>query len=310
MTEPSIIANQLSKWYGEVRGVIGINLEVKPGITGLVGPNGAGKTTLLNLMCGLLIPSQGAVKILGEPAFTGTNYRRFLGVVTQKEAVYPFMTVLDFVTMLAQLHGFSFTEAQQRAKQAICQVQLEHKTHQKIYALSKGMRQCLKLAQAIAHDPKILLLDELFTGCDPLVKHQLKQLLLDMASRGTTILLSSHNLKEMESLTDEVVIIHCGKVAAQGKISQLQQQFKHNEHKVLIEGKDLRPFAQQLFQFPDIVSVELRSNDRLTIETNDAEAFYQRLPEIVVKGNFWIEKVQSLDQDLQALFRYLVQGIA
>lgn len=308
MSEATIITKQLSKWYGEVRGVIGISLEIKPGIIGLVGPNGAGKTTLLNLMCGLLAPSQGSVEILGEPAFTGTHYRRFLGVVTQKEAIYPFMTVLDFITMMTRLHGFSLSESRTRAEKAIEEVLLGHKMHQKIYSLSKGMRQCLKLAQAIAHDPKILLLDELFTGCDPLVKHQLKQLLLEMANRQATILLSSHNLKEMELLTNEVVIIHCGKVAAQGKIADLQQQLKHNEHRVLIEGKELRQFAKKLFEFPDIVSLELRDEKHLTVETIDTTAFYQRLPELVVQGNFWIDRVQSLDQDLQSLFRYLVEG--
>ncbi len=310
MESAEIRAENLSKWYGEIRGVSGINLDIHSGIVGLIGPNGAGKTTFLNLCCGLLEPSQGKITILGEPAFTGTRFRRQLGVVSQKDAVYPFMTVLEFVTVLTELHGFSKREAKERAVKAIERVQLGHKLHQRIEVLSKGMRQCLKLAQAIAHDPKILLLDELLTGCDPLVKYQIKTLLLEMVQHGATILLSSHNLKEMEALTQEVVIIHCGKIAAAGKIGELQQKLKHHEHKVLVQGTELRKLAQILLQHPEITGIEFKDNERsMMVQTMDPAMFYHKFTAILGTGEFRIEKILSQDQDLTSLFHYLVGEI-
>mgnify|MGYP006290625205 CR=1 FL=1 len=306
MKESPIIIENLSKWYGDVRGISGINLEIDKGITGLVGPNASGKTTLLNLICGLLIPSYGKVKIFGEEAFTGTNFKQHLGVAGQKESLYPFMTVLEFVTKFTQLQGFLKHDARKRAQKAIEQVRLTKKIDKKIYTLSKGMRQCLKIAQAIAHDPKILLLDEILNGCDPLVKHYIKNLLIEMEEKNTLILLSSHNLKEMESLTEKVAVIDRGKLVAHGKINELQEFLEKDNHWVSIEGSNIRKLGQILLSYPDVVEIKFVTEDSLQVKTKDPIKFYKRFPSIICsKEHFDIKKIVPTNQNLQALFQNL-----
>jgi len=310
MKQANIRTKSLSKWYGDVRGVSGINLEIEKGIIGLVGPNSAGKSTLINLICGLLAPSQGNVEILGEQAFGGIHFRRHVGVASQKESIYPFMTVLEFVTSLTQLHGFCKKEAKQLAISAIEKVQISHKLHQKAKTLSKGMRQSLKLAQAIAHHPKILLLDEILTGCDPLVKHHIKKLLREMAHEGATILLTSHNLKEIELLTDHVIILDRGKVVAHGTIEALQQRLKKENHSLRIHGRELRSLARKLLEHSETLEIRLtRSEQELFVTTTNAEMLYSYLTEIIVCNNYWVEKIIPVDHNLESLFRQLVGGI-
>lgn len=302
-----IVTKNLSKWYGDVRGVSGIHLEIGSGIIGLVGPNAAGKTTLLHLIAGLLKPSQGSLSILGENAFTGTHFRRQLGFAPQKEALYPFMTVFEFVTTLTELHGFSQKEAREKALVAIEKVRLTHKREARLDTLSKGMKQCAKLAQAIAHDPKILLLDETLMGCDPLVKFYLKNLLKEMAGKGVTVILASHNLKEMELLTEQVIILDRGKVVAYGKVDELQKYMKSQQHKLLISGRGLRALARDLVSYDDVVDIEIAENS-LVVNTVHSEEFYKRLPRLVCEGNYEVEKVVPINQNLEALFRFLIGG--
>lgn len=311
MTEKVILeAKNLSKWYGDVRGILGVNLEIPKGITGLVGSNAAGKTTLLHLIAGLLKPSQGEVLVLGENSFSGTHFRRHLGLCPQKEALYQNITVFEFVSILTELHGFSSREARQKAIQAIEKVRISHKLNQKIETLSKGMRQCVKLAQAIAHDPEILLLDEVLTGCDPLVKHHLKELFKEMESQGATILITSHNLKEMEALTDQVVILDRGKMVAHGKIAELQKQAKKQENRVSIEGENLRSLACTLLSFQDVTGIEIQEDDRnILVSTKDFESFSLRLPRLLTEKDYRIKKIMPVTQNLESLFRFLVGGV-
>ncbi|NUM35143.1 MAG: ABC transporter ATP-binding protein [Candidatus Brocadiae bacterium] len=308
MTEQAVIVTKnLSKWYGDVRGILGVSLEIPKGITGLVGSNAAGKTTLLHLISGLLKPSQGEVQVLGESAFDGTHFRRQLGLCPQKEALYQHTTVLEFVSILTELHGFSPKEAKKKAQEAIEKVRLSHKIHQKIETLSKGMRQCVKLAQAIAHKPGILLLDEVLTGCDPLVKHHLKALFHEMAQEGATILITSHNLKELEELTDKIVVLDRGKMIAHGKISELQKQSKKQKNQISIEGENLRSLACDLLSYNDITGIEIQEKGIL-VHTQDFEAFSLRLPGLFSEKDYKIKKIMPVTQNLESLFRFLVGG--
>lgn len=307
MSVPVVAADHLSKWYGQVIGLNDVSVEVGPGITGLLGPNGAGKSTLLKLITGQLKPSKGGVAVLGEPVWDNPPLFFRLGVCPEQDAFYERMTGLEWVTALVRLNGLSEAEAAGAARAALETVDLLGAADRKIGAYSKGMRQRVKLAQAVAHDPELLVLDEPLAGMDPIARRKVIRLIKDRAARGGSVLVSSHVLHEIEEMTATILLMHNGRILAEGNIHTIRGLIDEHPHKVRIRAADPRGLARGLIAHDDVSSVQFEE-DAVMLETRRPDAFYGRLTEAAATGALGeIHEVSSPDDNLQAVFDYLVK---
>lgn len=302
-----IRATRLSKWYGQVSGLNDVTVEVPPGITALLGPNGAGKSTFMKLVTGQLRPSQGEVEVLGEPVWGNPGVFARMGFCPEQDAFYERMTGLDWVTALVRLHGFDQAAAGRAARAALAIVDLEEVAGRAIGGYSKGMRQRVKLAQAIAHDPDLLVLDEPLTGMDPLVRRRMIRLIRTWAQGGRSVLVSSHVLHEVEALTSTMLLIDHGRIVAEGNVHQIRDLIDGHPHTVRVGGADPRGLARHLLAADDVVSVRVEAAAVL-VETVRPDAFYTRLTQLAASADAGsIDEVSSPDDTLQAVFRYLVK---
>jgi len=304
---PVIHAQQLSKWYGQVIGINDVTVSVPPGITGLLGPNGAGKSTFMKLITGQLRPSKGSVSVLGEPIW-GTPQLYFrIGFCPEQDAFYERMTGAEWVAALARLNGLGEPEAARAARRALEQVDLLDAAGKKIGAYSKGMRQRVKLAQAIVHDPELLILDEPLAGMDPLARRRTIRLIKDWARAGKSIIVSSHILHEIEVMTSNILLIHNGRILAEGNIHQIRDLIDEHPHMVHIRAADPRALARYLLDSEDVLSLQLEPG-ALVVQTATPDAFYRRLTELAASGELGaVEEVTSPDDNLAAVFQYLVK---
>lgn len=303
-----IEAENLSKWYGQVIGVNDINLTLQSGVTGLLGPNGAGKTTLLKLMVGQLKPSKGNLTIFGEPVWNNPNLNRRIGFCPEQDAFYDRMNGLQFVTSLAMLSGYSKNEAKDKALEAISLVDLLDDKDKKISAYSKGMRQRIKLSQSLVHNPDVLFLDEPLGGVDPIGRRKITMLIKELGEKGKTVIISSHILYEIESMTDNVLLINNGKILAEGNVHEIRELIDEHPHNIYISCDKPRSLASILVNFEDVASVKLNAeNGGIIIETVKPDDFYSRLPHIVLENDIKVEDLHSSDDNLQAVFKYLVE---
>ena len=309
MTNLNLVQTEnLSKWYGQVIGVNDITVTIKAGVTGLLGPNEAGKSTLLKLMTGQLKPTRGTLTVLGEPVWNNPNLNRRVGYCPDQDAFYEFMTGFELVRFLAILHGYSREEAEAHTMKAIETVDLVEEKDKQIGAYSKGMRQRIKLAQALVHSPDLLFLDEPLTGMDPIGRRQVIRLIRDLAESGMSVIVSSHTLHEIESMTSTILLIHHGRILAEGNISHIRELIDEHPHNVYVRCDNPRLLALICVGFEDVASVKFDSlDDGMLIETHKPDDFYSRLPEIVIENNIQIEKLYSPDDNLQAVFKYLVE---
>lgn len=302
-----IEAINLSKWYGQVMGVNDVTLKIGKGITGLLGPNGAGKSTLLKLMVGMLKPSKGEIKVFGEDIWNNTDIKRIIGYCSDKDAFYENMTGLQFVASLMQLNGYSKQEADQRALEAIQTVNMLDFKDRKIASYSMGMRQRIKLAQSIVHDPDLLFLDEPLNGMDPIGRHASIALIKELGAKGKSIIVSSHILYEVEAMTDNVILIDNGRILAEGNIHEIRELIDEHPHNVYIKSDKERLLASILMAYDDVISIKMEPEDSaMIIETNKPDSFYARLPKIILENGIKIEKLYSPDDNLEAVFKYLV----
>ena len=298
----------LSKWYGQVSGLNDVTVTVPPGITGLLGPNGAGKSTFMKLITGQLKPSQGTVRVLGEPIWGNAVMYTRVGFCPEQDAFYERMTGLEWVSALVRLNGLSATAAEEASRRALEAVDLLEAADKKIGAYSKGMRQRVKLAQAIACDPELLILDEPLNGMDPVMRRRTIALIKSWARAGRSVLVSSHVLHEVEALTSNILVINNGRIVAEGNVHQIRELIDEHPHTVVIRVEEPRALARELIAEEGIVSVRLASAT-LTVETDRPDAFYTRLTEMAARRTAGaIEEVTSPDDTLQAVFRYLVKG--
>ncbi len=303
-----IEAVDLSKWYGEVIGVNKISVIIRPGITGLLGPNGAGKTTLLNLIAGQLKPSQGEVKIRGRRPWSNPSVFRSVGYCPDIDSFYRGMTGFEFLSAMLRLSGFLPKAARRRVKAALGTVGLLEQASKRIGAYSKGMRQRLKVAQAIAHDPEIMLLDEPLSGMDPLARKQIIDLIRKFAEEGKTVVVSSHILHEIEAMTNNIVVMNNGKILAEGNVHEVRELLDKYPRKVHITCDKPRYLSAKLLEFQDVVSVRFEGKDQgLLVETVSPNAFFTRLPELVLSNNVEVESLTSPDDTVEAVFKYLVE---
>ena len=302
-----VATEHLSKWYGQVSGLNDVSVKVPPGITGLLGPNGAGKSTFMKLITGQLKPSKGTVHLLGEPVWGNPAVYSRVGFCPEQDSFYDRMTGLEWVTALVRLNGLDETAATAAAKRALEAVDLLDASAKKIGAYSKGMRQRVKMAQALAHDPELLILDEPLTGMDPLMRRRSIRLIKDWARAGKSILVSSHILHEVESMTSNILLINNGRIVAEGNVHQIRDLIDTHPHTVFIRAQDPRGLARLLLVEDGVLSLRFEPG-ALVVETARPDAFYARVTDMAATGEAGvIEEVTSPDDNLQAVFRYLVK---
>ncbi|MBK6940399.1 MAG: ABC transporter ATP-binding protein [Planctomycetes bacterium] len=305
MVEP-IELRSASKWYGPVIGLNDVTLKIKPGVTGLLGPNGAGKTTLIRLVTGQAEPSAGEVLVYGEPVFRKPNVLVRLGCCPDVEAIDEESTGFEFVRSYAWLSGFSRAAARARADALLSRVGMSEAAHRPIGSYSKGMRQRVKLAQALVLEPDILVLDEPLNGMDPLARRETIEFVRKLGVEGKTVLVSSHVLHEVEAMTDSIALMHHGRVLAEGKVHEIRNLLKGYPHQIAIESSDPHKVARRVMDSDHVVG--LRFEDReLRIETRDAEALYLAIEGLVLDEGIDIVRMSTRDDSLEAVFDYLVR---
>jgi ABC-2 type transport system ATP-binding protein len=300
-------ADHLSKWYGQVIGLNDVSVAVPAGITGLLGPNGAGKSTFMKLVTGQLRPSKGSITVLGEPIWNNPALYFRIGFCPEQDAFYERMTGLEWVSALVRLNGVDEREADRLARRALEAVELSDAADKKIGAYSKGMRQRVKMAQALAHDPELLILDEPLLGMDPLARRRTIRLIKDWARAGKSILVSSHILHEIESMTANILLINQGRILAEGNVHQIRDLIDEHPHTVYIKADQPRALAREFLAHDDVLS--LRFEDAaVVVQTGRPDAFYGRLTDMAASGSLGaIHEVTSPDDNLQAVFKYLVK---
>jgi ABC-2 type transport system ATP-binding protein len=303
---PALVCTSLSKWYGHVLGIGDVTLAIGAGVTGLLGPNGAGKSTFLKLLCGQLRPSRGEVRVLGETPWDNPRVTARLGFAPEQDALYDGLTGLEFVTALTRLHGFDAATARARARAALERVGLADAMDRACGGYSRGMRQRAKLAQALAHDPDVVVLDEPLNGVDPLSRVALADLIRDLGAQGRTVLVSSHVLHEVEAMTRNIVLLAQGRLVADGNIDAIRALIDTQPHRVSVTCDRARELAAQLMSWDEVVSVRLETHDTLVVETRAPDATYDRLPREAHAAGIRIRALTSPDANLAAVFRFLV----
>jgi ABC-2 type transport system ATP-binding protein len=299
-----IEVERVTKRYGDVVAVSDVSFTLEPGVLGLLGPNGAGKTTLLKLMAGLLRPSSGRVTLFGQSLRGHSQLYRRLGYCPEQDQLYDFMAGKEFLEFNASLYGLS--NPRQAAEAVLERVALSDQATKAIRAYSRGMRQRLKLAQSLIHNPDVLLLDEPLKGADPSQRRILIELIRQLGESGKTVVVSSHILYEVERMVSQIVLINRGRLVALGDFHAIREAMDDRPHKVLLEVSDPKRLAALLTQSALVSAVNL-SDAQLVVDVGDANAFYSKLPQIVVENGVHLRKLSALDEDLESVFRYLVR---
>lgn len=308
MSTPMISLEQVSRWHGQVIGLNDVSFQLPPGLTALLGPNGAGKSTLLKLVTGQLRPHTGQVLALGMEPFANPALAARLGYCPEIDNFYEELTGREFVTLLAAMNGIQGRTARDKVQAVMEQVGMADRCDRRIGGYSKGMRQRIKVAQAILHDPDILVLDEPLNGLDPVGRRELVELMQGFAARGKCVLVSSHILYEVEQITDRILVIFKGRVLAQGNIHDIRDQIDKHPHHIRLLTDRPRELAAALIEQPYVLSarVDPKSAKLVEIETHQPDTFYTSLPELALARDFRIERFHSPDNNLEAVFRYLV----
>ena len=294
-----------SRWYGAVIALNDVTVGVPPGVTGLLGPNGAGKSTFLKLAAGLLEPSQGEVKVLGEPAWGSPGLFARVGLSPETDAFWETLTGLQFLVGLLRFHGWDEAECRRRAEAALELVALQDARDRRVGGYSKGMRQRLRVAQALAHEPEVLLLDEPLTGMDPVNRRRIIDLVRKLGREGRTVLVSSHILHEVEAMTRRVLLIHNGRVLAEGDVREIRELLDTHPHTVAFRARDPRQLARELVGSPHVLSLTFGAEGEwLTVQTGRPDELYARVPEAAIAAG--VSEMFATDEDLESVFRFLV----
>ena len=300
----SIALTNVSKWYGNIVAVNDVSFTLSPGVTGLLGPNGAGKSTILHMLVGLLRPSAGTATIAGKPTWQNPEIYKTLGFVPESESVYSFLTGYELVRLNARLQ--KVTDVDTAVARAIDLVEMGEFQHRSIATYSKGLRQRAKIAAMLVHEPTILLLDEPFNGMDPKQRLQMMAVLRRLADAGSTILVSSHILEEVDRLADTVLVIVGGRLAASGSSRVIRQLMTDRPHTFTVRTSDDRLIASSLIKQLVTASVEV-TPDGLSIRTTDLGSFTRVLPVLAREAQVSILEVHPTDESLESVFSYLVQ---
>ncbi|HEX7332640.1 MAG TPA: ABC transporter ATP-binding protein [Pyrinomonadaceae bacterium] len=302
-----IIFDNVSKFYGQILGVNRINIQIAPGITSLVGPNGAGKSTLMNLMTGLLRPTRGSITLLGIPTDQPEQLFRKVGYCTQFDSFPRGVTGREFINSFLMVHGYDRKRANELSQVALERVNLLDAADRKVAAYSKGMRQRIRLAQSIAHEPAVLILDEPLNGLDPMVRAETIALFRKLAADGLHLIISSHILHEVDMMSDRVVLLNNGYIVAEGNIHGVRDEMEEHPMQILIRCDQPGKLASYVFEQNHVVEAKLHEDRRgLFVKTRDADRFYLMLNRAVAEGELNVETVAPVDDDLSAVYQYLI----
>ena len=297
----------LSKWYGEVIGLNDVTASIGHGITGLVGPNGAGKSTLMGLVMGQLRPSKGSIRVLGKSVWNNPSVLSKIGYCPEGDPFWPNLTGRRFVSVLARISGMSGSGMREAVGKAIGLTGMTESADRAIKGYSKGMRQRIKIAQALVHNPRLLILDEPFTGADPIGRRDLGQLFKSLADGGGDILISSHVLHEVEALTKQILMIDHGRIIAQGDIHDVRRAMHERPHALRVRVDHPRRLATRLLGLDAVSGISITAPDGLMIETPVPEQVYEKLCGLILDEGVQVREIAAADEDLEAVFGYLTQ---
>lgn len=301
----AITIDKVSRWFGNVVAVNDISMTIGPGVTGLLGPNGAGKSTLIHMMSGFLAPSAGSVTLDGAPIWRNQEVYRSIGLVPERESMYDYLTGWEFVLANAELHGLADPGA--AAKRALALVEMEYAQERRAGTYSKGMKQRVKMASALVHDPAVLLLDEPFNGMDPRQRLQLMELLRQFGADGRTVLFSSHILEEVEQLARHIEVVVAGRHAASGDFRKIRRLMTDRPHRYLVRSSDDRRLAAALIADGSTAGIELDGQERaLRIQAINFQGFTTLLPKVAKEAGIRLYTVSPADESLESVFSYLV----
>jgi ABC-2 type transport system ATP-binding protein len=304
---PRIVFDNVSRFYGEVLGVNRVNLSIGPGITSLVGPNGSGKTTLMNLMTGLIRPSRGTINVLGIPSGRPEELFRKMGYCTQFDAFPKGLTGYQFIYSFLLVHGMIESEAAKLTGEALQRVSMTEAADRPVAAYSKGMRQRIKLAQAIAHRPTVLVLDEPLNGLDPMARNETIELFKQWGEEGRHVIVSSHILHEVDRISDQVILLSHGYVVAEGQIQGVRSEVKDQPMQILVRCDKPGLLASRLFEQDHVVEAKVNEDGRgLLVRTHDADSLYLLLNRIVLDNGLEVEAVAPADDDVNSVYQYLI----
>jgi ABC-2 type transport system ATP-binding protein len=305
MIEQRVVLQQASRWYGQVIGLNDVSCVIGPGVTALLGMNGAGKSTMMRMITGQIRPTTGSVQVYGAEPFANPGVYKHLGYCPEIDNFYEHMTGRRFVYHLARLHAFDHAKATARTAEVIEAVGMTDRCDRKIAGYSKGMRQRIKLAQAMLHDPDIILLDEPLNGLDPIARREYIDLLHGLGDQGKTILVSSHILFEVEQMTRSILLLHRGRLLASGDLKVIRELMDKYPHRVRIDTEQARELASRIAAEPNILSIQF-VRDGIELQVREPDRFYERLTSLVLDDGFQISGYGSPDNNLESIFRYLV----
>lgn len=303
---PTIAVDNVSKWFGSVVAVNEVSFDVGPGITGLLGPNGAGKSTLIHMMTGLSEPSDGTVSVYGQPARNNPELYRRLGIMAEHDALYEFYTGREYVNLAAKM--LQLDPANTFVDQAIERVDLGSVQHRKIQTYSRGMRQRIRLAASMVHDPDVLILDEPLSGTDPRQRIEIQDLLMNLARQGRTIVVSSHILEEIEAIADNILLVVSGKLAASGDYRAIRAKLNERPYKVLVRCERPRQMAALLVGIEEVESVSVDVEQMLTVTSTNVETLQKMIPKAAAELGVRLFQVEPIDDSLESVFNYIVEG--
>jgi ABC-2 type transport system ATP-binding protein len=307
-TDTVVALERASRWYGQVIGLNDVSFALPPGLTALLGPNGAGKSTLLKLITGQIRPTTGTVNVFGQDPFANPAVASRLGYCPEIDNFYEELTGREFVTLLATMNGYRGRELADRVAESIETVGMTDRCDRRLGGYSKGMRQRIKVAQALVHDPDLVVLDEPLNGLDPVGRREMVGWMQDWAARGKCVLVSSHILYEVEQITDRIVVIYKGRLLAQGDIRGIRDLMDRHPHRIELTCDTPRELAATLIRHPAVLSARMdpRRPNTVTVESDQPEPFYTALPGLILDGGFAVERLHAPDNNLEAVFRYLV----
>lgn len=294
----------VSKWYGDVVAVSDVSFAIGPGVTGLLGPNGAGKSTIMKMITGLISTSAGTVRVFGQPVRRNVDIYRKIALVPEQETIYPYLTGREFVRLNAHLQGLSDADA--ATERAIEEVGMTRDADRALGGYSKGMRQRIKVAAALVHDPEVLILDEPLTGTDPLQRLHLIELIRELGAAGRTLLVSSHVLHEIERVSDQIIVLVNGKLAAAGDYRAIRDKIDEHARRVRVRTSDARRLAAALIRIPATEALQV-DGDALVIETGDVRELYWLLPRVARSEDLRLFEITALDDSLSSVFAYVTE---
>ncbi len=300
-------ADKVSKWYGNILGISEISLKLEPGIHGLLGPNGAGKSTFMKIASGQLKQNIGKLTIFDQPVYNNADVFNRIGFCPEYDSYYENVTGWEFMRFLAELHGFKGPDVEKKAAAALERVGMEENAKKLISAFSLGMRQRLKVASSIVHEPELLILDEPLRGIDPLWRVKIIKLIKEYGKAGKTVIVSSHILPEVESMTNNITLIHQGKIFAHGDIQEIRDLIDTHPHQISIKCEKSRLLAEKLVPNEYVLNVQFDDPaDNIVVFTNHRDLFFDAMTKIVVDNDLAVEEITSPDDNLQAVFDYLI----